>query len=511
MSSYSRCRELKIKVQYLQWQRILYRYEVDRRIRHQTGKVKTSLILINLMNRLNQKWVQKELVQYPCVLTPGEIRGAKGRQRYLKRRWQYFSGSWIPGYTRVPLLRRDEGWRDQIKRHPWYRCVPLVTWLATWEIGLTYLPTSSKREAWRDWPNPEARVHIGTSIVDNDKVWTDWSKRCGDLVRTKDIGFYEEEYIEAWWSHLHTVNKREVLRWLLYDRSDYRWHHPTGAWMYYLGKIPGLGNHEPRTILHSRGRPSYYEPCVNRAGNDTMETHREYNEESPEIDAVISEKDWNKYCREIEATRAHCRQVWPNAPVKGIGCNSLGRGTWVAISKEDALEEQRKLCERIAHHKVGQHRDGHFSRAESTYIISPFVRQEQNLPLFPDHEANMALIGTGEPNGWRYNVRIINPGLSIRMGKQLLDTWLNTGVTPALMQVNPPGFISGPSQSSEVIYSIPGEKLCAQARSRLLLRDLSRSHDVQQGIAVAKKYGDMPKLLDSEVLKESGPVNHPPP
>ena len=242
-----------------------------------------------------------------------------------------------------------------------------------------------------------------------------------------------------------------------------------------------------------------------------MKTHREYNEEIQKVDAVISEKDWSQYCREIEVVRAHCRQMWPSVPVKGIGCNSLGRGTWVATSKEDALEEQRKLCERIAHHKVGQHRDGHFSRAENTYIVSPFARPEQNLPLFPDHEADMALTRTGEPTGWRYTVRTINPGLLIRMGKRLLDTWLNNGVTPALMQVNPPGFVSGPSQSSEVVYSRPGENACVQARSRLVLRDLSRSHDVQQGIAVAKKYEDMSRLLGSDVLNEIGPLNHPSP
>ena len=41
------------------------------------------------------------------------------------------------------------------------------------------------------------------------------------------------------------------------------------------------------------------------------------------------------------------------------------------------------------------------------------------------------------------------------------------------------------------------------------MRDLSGAHDVQQGIAVAKKYEDMPKLLDPEVLNGIGLLNHP--
>ena len=79
------------------------------------------------------------------------------------------------------------------------------------------------------------------------------------------------------------------------------------------------------------------------------------------------------------------------------------------------------------------------------------------------------------------------------------------------MQMNPPGFTSGPSQSSEVTYSQPREDACAKSQMRLVLRDLSRAHDVQQGIAVAKKYENMPKLLGPEVLNQIGPLNHPNP
>lgn len=183
----------------------------------------------------------------------------------------------------------------------------------------------------------------------------------------------------------------------------------------------------------------------------------------------------------------------------------------MTISKEDAFEVQRKCCERIAHHKIGEHRDGHLSRGDSIYIISPYARQEYNLPLFPDHESDMALTGMGEPSSWRYNVRIINPRSRIRMGKPLIDTWLNHGTTPSLMRISPSGFISGPSQSSEVVYSRPGDSTCVQTRDRLELRDLSRSHDVVQGIAVAKKYSDMEKLLGSEVLNDVGRLNHPAP
>ena len=123
----------------------------------------------------------------------------------------------------------------------------------------------------------------------------------------------------------------------------------------------------------------------------------------------------------------------------------------------------------------------------------------------------MALTGTGEPGGGRYIVRIVNPGLSLKEGKKLESTWLSMGLTSALMQMNPPGFISGPSQSSEVTYSQPREDACVQSQMRLVLRDLSRAHDVQQGIAVAKKYENMPKLLGPEVLNQIGPLNHPTP
>ena len=79
------------------------------------------------------------------------------------------------------------------------------------------------------------------------------------------------------------------------------------------------------------------------------------------------------------------------------------------------------------------------------------------------------------------------------------------------MKISPPGFISGPSQSSEVVYSRPGDSACVQTRDRLELRNLSRSHDVVQGIAVAKKYPDMEKLLGSVVLNDLGTLNHPAP
>ena len=46
-------------------------------------------------------------------------------------------------------------------------------------------------------------------------------------------------------------------------------------------------------------------------------------------------------------------------------------------------------------------------RGDSIYIISPYARQEYNLPLFPDHESDMALTGMGEPSSWRYNVLIM--------------------------------------------------------------------------------------------------------
>ena len=68
------------------------------------------------------------------------------------------------------------------------------------------------------------------------------------------------------------------------------------------------------------------------------------------------------------------------------------------------------------------------------------------------------------------------PRILLRMGKCLVDTWLNNRLTATLMQISPPGFRSGP-----------------------------------EGIAVAKKYEDMSTLLGIGVLNQIGPLNHPSP
>lgn len=523
ISSYSKCKELEIKVEQIRWQMIAYRYQVNMAIIEKGIKVESSLSLISLMNRLNRKHIYQEFSQYPCVIQrnraiiPEEnIKGAivecklctetrycvECRRRvYLKRRWRniwisYCRRSRSPG---IPL-HKAEAWRDQIQRHPWYRFLPLITWLSTWEIGLRYLPISSTKETGITWPNPERCVDTNTDITEDDKVWKEWSEECGEEMRTKGIEFYEDNHIDSWWNHLNTVNRRTVLKWLLYDRVDHRWHRSTDMWIYYLGRLPNMRNTEPRTILHSRERPSYYKKDRRaRIERNKLEAHQ---------GSCISERDWSQHCIEIEMTQTYCRQLWPNIPVKGPGCSSLCKGTWMMESKEDAFEEQRKCCERIANHKIGEHRDGHLSRGESVHIISPYARLEYNLPLFPDHEADMALTRIGEPSGWRYNVRIINPGLMINMGKPLVDTWLNNGITPALTMISQPGFISGPSQSSKVVYSRPGDTVCVQTRTRLELRDLSRSHYAVQGTAVAKKYGDIDKIFDPEVLKGVGRLDH---
>jgi len=179
---------------------------------------------------------------------------------------------------------------------------------------------------------------------------------------------------------------------------------------------------------------------------------------------LILEGDWEKHLRESEAIGLHCQKKWPKILVRGPGCNSLGNRTWTAISKEDALEEQRTLGERIARHRIGEHKDGHFSRASSIYITSRYACQEWNLPLFPDHEANM-----GGLDGQRYSVQVMDPRLSYLAEKNPEFTWLSMGLTPALMQMNPPGFVSGPSQSSKVTYTQPRDEACTQSRMRLLL------------------------------------------
>jgi len=442
-------------------------------------------------------------------MDPDESRQKTGRQLYLRRRWRnvYFRNSWETEWSGVSGLCNGTAWKDHVSRYPWYRYMPLMTWSSMWDtFGLRYLPTCAKEEAWRDWPNPE--FNVTTDINDNDKVWNEWAKQCGDLMRSKGVEFYEEQDIHNWWSLLHIINKREVARWLLYDRQNYQWHHSTGAWMYYLGKIPGLRHKAPRTILHHRECVLHYgsdEIPMERSGSkryQTGDTHKSIEEH------LIPRSDWDKYIRESRAMRLHCQRRWPKISVKGPGFNSLGNRTWTTISKEDALEEQRTLCERVARHRVGEHRDGHFPRTHSIYINSPYARQEWNLPLFPDHEAEMAGTGTGQPGSGRYNVRVMNEGSHLKEGNKS-DTWLGMGLTAALMQINPPGFISGPSQSSEVTYSQPDNDASLQNQMRLLLRDLSRCHDVKQGTAVAKYYENMPKLLGQEVLKEIGKLDHP--
>ena len=383
-----------------------------------------------------------------------------------------------------------------------------MTWLSMWEtFGLRYLPTSSREEAWMDWPNPE--LDVNTDVEDNDKVWTQWAKQCGDLMKSKGIEFYEEQDIHNWWSHLHIINKREVARWLLYDRQDYRWHHSTGAWMYYLGKIPGLRQKAPRTILHHRERSL-------QDGSQDVSTERYGSKECHIGDThetieghLIPRRDWDKHLRESRVIGVKCHQRWPKISAKGPGFNSLGNRTWATVSKEDALEEQRTLCERIARHRVGECRDGHLLRADSVYINSPYARQEWNLPMFPDHEAEMTGTGTGQLGNGRYNVRVMNARSSLREGRKP-DTWLGMGITVSLLQINPPEpFVSGPSQSSEVTYSQPSDNASHQSQMRLLLRDLSRAHDVQQGMPVAKRFENMPKLLSEEVLNQIGLLNHP--
>ena len=513
VSSYSECQELKKNVLRLKWRTTLHHFNVHLEIKQKAIKANLSRLVVSLMTRLNYNRVRKELLRHPCVMKEKEPRTATGRQLYLKRRWRnvYFRNSWTTERSRVNVQHNSEAWKDHIKRHPWYRYMPLMTCLATWdEFGLRYLPTSSKKEAWMDWPNPELNVNI--DIKENDKVWKEWSKKCGHLTKTRGIEFYEDTEISDWWSHLHIINKREAMRWLLYSRQDHRWHQSTGTWTYYLGRIPGLKNRQPRTILHSRERPVDYRSSATPMGRDEFQGYSTYNNAPRQQDELlITEREWGKYCRETERILSHCQQLWPNNPVRGPGCNSIGNNTWITGSKEDAFQEQRKLCERVAHHRIGEHKDGSFSYTESSYIVSPYARQEHNLPLFPDHEADMARTGTGEPNGWKYIIRVVNPRLLLKMGKCPVDTWLNNGLTAALMQISPPGFRSGPSQSSEVTYSQPEDSGCPQSRARLLLRDLSRSHDVVQGIAVAKKYEDISKLLGDEVLNQVGPLNHPAP
>jgi len=521
MSSYTECKESRRNVLYvlhLKWRMILYRHNVHLEIKQKAVKVSLNRLIVSLLTRLNCNRVRKELLRHPYVqmseaeykMEKDESRQKTGRQLYLRRRWRniYFRNSWGNERGGVNVLHNSIVWKDHVSRHPWYRYIPLVTCLSMWEtFGLRYLPTSSREEAWMDWPNPECDGNA--DIKDNDKVWNQWAKQCGKLMKEKGIKFYEEQDIHHWWNHLHITNRREIVKWLLYDRQNYRWHHSAGAWIYYLGKIPGLRKKAPRTILHHR-------ECSLQDGLQDASTER-YGSKGCHIGDthasieghLIPKRDWDKHLRESRVIGVNCQRRWPKISAKGPGFNSLGNRTWKAESKEDAFEEQRSLCERVARHQVGEHRDGRLLRAESIYINSPYARQEWNLPLFPDHEAEMAGTGTGQPGNGRYNVRVMNARSSLKEGRGP-DTWLGMGITASLMQINLPGpFVSGPSQSSEVTYSQPNDNASRQSHARLQLRDLSRSHDVQQGMPVAKRFENMPKLLSEDVLNEIGLLNHP--
>ena len=224
INSYGECSVLKLRVQQLQWQMILYRYQTDKASKENAIKGNLNLLLVvSLMTQLNQNRVHKEFLQHPTrVFEKNEPRLGNGRQLYVKRRWRsvYFRSSWMTGMNRTKFAYQDASWAEQIRRYPWYRFVPLITWLSTWEIGITYLPTSSGKESWRNWPNPELNESI--DITGNDKVWKDWSRKCGILMKERGHEFYEDQDIDNWWSHLQTINKREVLKWLLYDRPNYR-------------------------------------------------------------------------------------------------------------------------------------------------------------------------------------------------------------------------------------------------------------------------------------------------
>jgi len=171
--------ELGVTIIHLKWRMIvLYRFKVHLEIKEGAKESNHNLLMVTLMTRLNCTRVHKEFRQHPCVLKKKEERsGSEGRQLYLKRRWRnvWFRNSWEGGEIKANVLHHSKAWKDQIERHPWYRYIPLITRLATWEMfGLRHLSTNSKEEAGMDWQNPE--FDGNTDITENDRMWEEWSK-----------------------------------------------------------------------------------------------------------------------------------------------------------------------------------------------------------------------------------------------------------------------------------------------------------------------------------------------
>ena len=203
-------------------------------------------------------------------------------------------------------VKREErkvttSWTQQLLRYPWYRWIPLLSRLSSLKVGVRYLPTGSCLEDGEGWHNPEVVTDERWDLAANDSIWESWGEKCGESLRTRKIAFYQNTEIEEWWRLLEVTHKREALKWLLYDRLDYRWHYATGLWTYYLGKIPGMIQPiSPYTILHSRERRVH----SSSEKWDKLETV-EPMDEIQHVTAVISDRRWKQY---LEAKALQLRQ-----------------------------------------------------------------------------------------------------------------------------------------------------------------------------------------------------------
>ena len=300
------------------------------------------------------------MVYYHCQRTQSQYKYRPAVLPTPQERWQsIYRKAKYPGHATT-------SWTQQLIRYPWYRWIPLLSRLSSLKMGVRYLPTDSCTEDAGGWRNPEAVTDQRWDIASNDLLWKSWGDECKESLRAREIAFYTNKEIEDWWTSLEVTHKREALKWMLYDRLDYRWHCATGLWTYYLGKVPGrIQPIPPYTILHSRERR------VHQSSEkwDRLET-TEPTDEIQHGTVVISDQRWKYYSQVKALLVRHGNRLYNPPTKKPLGGNSIVPDAWSSTSKEEALHFQRQHCERLAHHQMGIQKNGQPSRAINFHIYS---------------------------------------------------------------------------------------------------------------------------------------------
>jgi len=333
----------------------LYLYPWEKEIKNGSNVLNLSIWLGWIMAYQHLQRTQLQYRYLPYV-TSEKIKGKSYDEDY-KRGW------WRGIHRKIKYSgQAATSWTQQLIRYPWYRWMPLLSLLSSLKVGVRYLPSGHCSEDSGAWHNPEAvTVDQKEGMVTNDDLWKSWGDECSESLRIKQIAFYTNEEIEVWWVTLEETHKREALKWMLYDRLDYRWHCTSGLWMHYLGKIPGrIQPIPPYTILHSRERRIHQVP----EKWDRLEVVESL-DEIQHGTSIISDQRWKHYLQVKALQTRHGNNLYKPPMGKSLGGNSIVPDVWNSASKEEALHVQRQHCERLAHHqmgkwvlrKMGSHRD----------------------------------------------------------------------------------------------------------------------------------------------------------